>query len=356
MSHPDFAVLTVSWELALRADGYADNTVKAYQKAVRSLADWLAQRHPEVGPIELDRRHIRGWLVERRESHSSNTARGWFAGVRHFCRWLQSEGETDQDATAGIRTPAPGDPETAVLSDQDLRALLATCTGTDFTARRDTAIIMLFLDGGLRLSELAGLQVADVDLRDRIVYVVGKASRRSGPRHRAVPLGVKAARALDRYGKTAPLIGLRTRIGVSLWMTGYGSADRPAHQRGLQGPLHRDSNPNRQIRSLVLGVGLVGSGWIWRAQVACLVDPDGSRRVPVGPAGDQAVPAAGGSVAGRPHPGPSAAPATGSQGTEVHPLRVMPLNPRQSRIASTDPQIAGEPTPPGGGDQMRRRR
>ena len=41
MSHPDFAVLTVSWELALRADGYADNTVKAYQKAVRSLADWL---------------------------------------------------------------------------------------------------------------------------------------------------------------------------------------------------------------------------------------------------------------------------------------------------------------------------
>ena len=58
---------------------------------------------------------------------------------------------------------------------------------------------MLFLDGGLRLSELAGLQVADVDLRDRIVYVVGKASRRSGARHRAVPLGVKAARSLDRY-------------------------------------------------------------------------------------------------------------------------------------------------------------
>jgi site-specific recombinase XerC len=121
------------------------------------------------------------------------------AGVRHFCRWLQGEGEADHDATAGIRTPAPGDPETAVLSDEALRRLLATCGGADFTSRRDMAIIMLFLDGGLRLSELAGLQVADVDLRDRIVYVVGKASRRSGPRHRAVPLGVKAARALDRY-------------------------------------------------------------------------------------------------------------------------------------------------------------
>jgi site-specific recombinase XerD len=199
MRHPDFAVLTVSWELALRADGYADNTVKAYQNAVRSLTGWPAEHHPDVGPAQLERQHIRGWLLEVREHHSSNTARGWFAGVRHFRRWLQSEGEADQDATAGIRTPAPGDPETPVLSDADLRALLATCAGTDFTARRDTAIIMLFLDGGLRLSELAALQVADVDLRDRIVYVAGKASRRSGPRHRAAPLGVKAARALDRY-------------------------------------------------------------------------------------------------------------------------------------------------------------
>jgi site-specific recombinase XerD len=60
----DFAVLTVSWELALRADGYADNTVKAYQNAVRSLAGWLAEHHPEMGPAELERQHIRGWLVE----------------------------------------------------------------------------------------------------------------------------------------------------------------------------------------------------------------------------------------------------------------------------------------------------
>jgi integrase/recombinase XerC len=168
MQHPGFAVLTVSWELALQADGYADNTVKAYQNAVRSLADWLPEHHPEVGPAELDRQHIRGWLVEVRERQSSNTARGWFAGARHFCQWLESEGEADQDATAGIRTPAPGDPETPVLSDADLRALFATCAGTDFTARWDAAIIMLFLDGGLRLSELAGLQVADVDLRDRV--------------------------------------------------------------------------------------------------------------------------------------------------------------------------------------------
>ena len=75
MSHPDFAVLTVSWELALRADGYAANTVRAYQNGVRSLAGWLAEHHPKVGPAELDRQHVRGWLVEVRQTRSSSTAR-----------------------------------------------------------------------------------------------------------------------------------------------------------------------------------------------------------------------------------------------------------------------------------------
>jgi site-specific recombinase XerD len=199
MAHPDFDVFTVSWELSMRADGYAENTLLAYREAVHSLAGWLAEHHPAIGPAELERDHVRGWLVHIRETRSSSTARGWFAGVRHFCRWLQAEGETNRDATAGIKTPAPGDPATPVLDLEDFRKLLTACAGSDFVSRRDTAIVMVLLDGGLRLSELAGLQVTAVDLRDRMVFVEGKASRRSGPRHRAVPLGVKAARALDRY-------------------------------------------------------------------------------------------------------------------------------------------------------------
>ena len=58
---------------------------------------------------------------------------------------------------------------------------------------------MLFVDGGLRLAELAGLTTDDIDVRDRMVYVVGQGSGRRGPRKREVPLGIKAAQALDRY-------------------------------------------------------------------------------------------------------------------------------------------------------------
>jgi integrase/recombinase XerC len=221
--------------------------------------------HPDFEPVELDREHVRGWLVHLRETRSSSTARGWSAGVRHFCRWLQSEGEADRDATAGIRTPAPGDPATPVLSDEDLRCLLATCIGREFTARRDNAIIMLFLDGGLRLSQLADLQVADVDLRDRMVFVAGKASRRSGPRHRAVPLGVKAARAVDRYLRE------RRRHPYAetprLWL---GSRGRPVLTAdGIEAMLERSTATARPPPPIGLPMPTVACRWATASNACC---------------------------------------------------------------------------------------
>lgn len=197
--HPDFEALTTSWMLTLESDGYSQNTLAAYGQALGSFARWMAAEAPGVGPVEAQRNHVRGWLVHLRESTSPNTTRGWFAGVRHFLRWMVAEGERADDATLGIRTPPKGDPHTPVLKTEDHRALLATCDAGSFRGRRDAAIILVLADGGLRLAEVGGLQVADVDIRDRVLFVVGKGSNRSGPRRRAVPLGVKSARAVDRY-------------------------------------------------------------------------------------------------------------------------------------------------------------
>jgi site-specific recombinase XerD len=197
--HPDFDVLSDSWDLALNADGYSANTRAAYRQATRSLARWLADAQPDAGPADLTRDHIRGWLAHLRDTTSPNTARGWFAGVRHFCRWMVAEGETSEDATVGIRTPKQGDPHTPTLREDQIAAMLATCTGSGFADRRDAAIIYVFFDGGVRLAEHTCLKVQDFDVRDRMLFVYGKGSDRSGPRRRAVQLGVKAARALDRY-------------------------------------------------------------------------------------------------------------------------------------------------------------
>lgn len=199
LPHPDFAVFVDSWDLAMQADGYADNTRKSYRNAVGEFARWLAVNHPDIGPTELRRDHVRAWIVHSRETTSSGTARSWFAGLRHFCRWMVAEGESDVDATDGIKTPAPNDPRTELLSADQIRAMLATCTGRDFVSRRDNAIIRVFADGGLRLSECAGLRVAGVDLHERRIFVEGKGSNRSGPRRREIPLGIKSAQAIDRY-------------------------------------------------------------------------------------------------------------------------------------------------------------
>lgn len=198
-AHPDFATLATSWELALRADGYADNTCRSYLGSIGHFAGWFGEHFPGLGVDDATRDHMRAWVVHVRETRSSGTARSWFAGVRHFYRWCVAEQEAGRDPTEGIKTPAPNDPITPVLKLEDVRALLATCTGRDFVSRRDAAIIFLFVDGGLRLAELAGLKVDEVDIRERMVYVAGKGTNRSGPRRRAVPVGIKAAQALDRY-------------------------------------------------------------------------------------------------------------------------------------------------------------
>jgi site-specific recombinase XerD len=75
-----------------------------------------------------------------------------------------------------------------------LRELLGHCAGKDFTARRDTAILLLLVDTGIRAAELVDLQLGDVDLDLGVVVVLGK-----GRRERSLPFGRKAALALDRY-------------------------------------------------------------------------------------------------------------------------------------------------------------
>jgi len=197
--HADFAVLLDSWDLALDADGYSPRTRTSYRKAVTLLAGWLGEHHRDTGPADVTRDHVRAWVVDLRDRTSTGTARSYFPGVRKFYQWAVNEGEAGANPTDGLRTPPPNDPRTPVLTVEQIRQLLASCDKATFIGRRDAAIIYVFVDGGLRLAEVAGLVLAGIDTRERLLFVEGKGTNRSGPRRRAVPLGVKAIRALDGY-------------------------------------------------------------------------------------------------------------------------------------------------------------
>jgi len=81
------------------------------------------------------------------------------------------------------------------MSEDEFLRLLKACQGQDFASRRDTAILRILIDCGIRRGELASLTVADVDLDNHVLTI----KRRKGGRPGSVPIGNKATLAHDRY-------------------------------------------------------------------------------------------------------------------------------------------------------------
>jgi integrase len=107
------------------------------------------------------------------------------------------------------------------MSDEDLKALLATARGTDFVARRDTAMIRLLGDTGVRVAECAALScLGDVDLDDDVVRVARKGRR--GLRPVAVPFGARTGQALARYERARARHPLARLDAYWLGVTGRG--------------------------------------------------------------------------------------------------------------------------------------
>ncbi len=172
----------------------AARTVKLYGMSVRLFAEWLTGQGTPATLDNLTRDCIRGWLEHLAADREASTVRTRFAGLRRFCGWLVAEGELEQHPMAGLSPPAPSTKPVPVLGDDELVALLKTCSGKTFEDRRDEAILRVLLDAGIRVSELCGLTVTDVDLDREMALVTGK-----GNKIRPVYFGTRTVKALDRY-------------------------------------------------------------------------------------------------------------------------------------------------------------
>jgi site-specific recombinase XerD len=122
-----------------------------------------------------------------------STRRIRYVNLRPFFSWWAKEFDRDNPFD---RADSPSDAVSApipVVSLDDIRALLATCNGTDFLDRRDRAIILLLFDTGARLSELLAMTVDDWDRRQDLVQLRGKTGAR------AVPSSAECGEAISRY-------------------------------------------------------------------------------------------------------------------------------------------------------------
>ena len=178
--------------------GYSDHTVAAYRADLVDLITF-AEANGIVDPRAVDLGLLRDWLwaaTERGLARTSIARRA--ASARGWTAWLHRRGIVDVDAGARLKAPRAQRTLPRVVTERALADALASLAdraeGGDPVAVRDAAIAELLYASALRVSELVGLDLGDVDRRRRTVRVTGK-----GAKERVVPYGAPAARALDRY-------------------------------------------------------------------------------------------------------------------------------------------------------------
>jgi site-specific recombinase XerD len=143
----------------------------------------------------LTRDNVLQWLdYLRGRGQTAGTIQTRWRGLRRFVNWLLAEEIITADPLVGIVIDKPEPPPVPVLIDEELAALIAACKGKGFRERRDEAVIRLLIDCGLRVSEVTGIDLADLDLDGESVRVTGK-----GSRVRNAYFGAKTGQAIDRY-------------------------------------------------------------------------------------------------------------------------------------------------------------
>lgn len=187
--------LLPSWELSLADRDLSPRTQEIYARTGQLFSAWLADNGYPATVNGTDAPEIRAFLAAEIRRTSAVSAHQHYRNLRVLFRWLAREGErTEPNPMERVDPPKVTEKVKGILDEAELRALLKACDGTEFEDRRDTAIIRMLIDTGVRVSGLAGLKLGDLDLQRKLMLVTLK----GGDEH-LVPIGRKTAYALDRY-------------------------------------------------------------------------------------------------------------------------------------------------------------
>lgn len=195
----DLRAVLEAWARHLRSErGMSEHSVRAYRGDVLTLLEHCARMsRPAVGDLDLPT--LRSWLAgQATRGKARSTLARRAAAARAFTAWAHREGLLADDPGALLATPRAGRHLPAVLRQDEAHAVLelALVAADDGSpvGLRDAAALELLYATGIRVSELCGLDVDDVDRGRHVVRVLGK-----GAKERTVPVGAPALRALDRW-------------------------------------------------------------------------------------------------------------------------------------------------------------
>ncbi len=153
----DLASLVPSWARSLRATNRSPKTLTTYVSATHQLIAFLASHGMPTDAAKVRREHVEAFIEDVLARCRPATASNRYRGLARFFASLVKEGEIRVSPMAQMKPPHMPEEPVPVLGDDELRRLLAACEWRGFEERRDTAVVRLFLDSGMRLSELANL-------------------------------------------------------------------------------------------------------------------------------------------------------------------------------------------------------
>ena len=178
--------------------GLSPHTVRAYRGDVTTLLQYLVNSGRD-DLAALDLTLLRGWLgAQHRSGHQRSTLARRAAAARAFTAWATRAGVLGSDPGPRLVAPRPHRALPSVLHPEQAAAILHAAqrgtTEADPVALRDHTVVELLYATGIRVAELCGLDLGDLDQQRRLVRVLGK-----GAKERAVPYGLPAERALLRW-------------------------------------------------------------------------------------------------------------------------------------------------------------
>ena len=244
----DIAVNLASFRRHIAAENLSEATVYAYCGAVEQFTAFLTTKGMPTDVTSITREHVEAFITDLLKRRKATTANQRYRGLQRFFNWLLEDGEISETPMRNMKPPRLQEIPIPVLSETDLKKLLATCEhDQSFEGRRDHALLRVFLDTGARLGELTGVrydleddEANDVDIDQGVLRVLGK-----GRRWRLLALGRKTVKALDRYlrlrARHPRVADLWLWIGLKGKMTGSGIRQvirRRGRQAGFKAQLY----------------------------------------------------------------------------------------------------------------------
>ncbi len=226
MKHQDFEmpdVIERFIDMIWMERGLSENTLSAYRTDLKNFILWLVQasQYSEAkNIIHVNRETVMDYLsdLEQREISPRSRAR-LLSSLRLFYAYLLREKKIAIDPVALIDAPKLGRSLPKTLTEEDVSALLMAPDTSTLLGLRDRVLLEVLYATGLRVSELIGLQISEVNLQQGVLRVTGK-----GNKERLVPLGEEAIHWIKKYLANSRIELLKGQVTDALFVTNRGSA------------------------------------------------------------------------------------------------------------------------------------